>query len=134
MLVEAKAHHGELSEQDYCGAGGANLASISGAMADINRQTGWNLSAAQHYQISNRFAWSWKLASMGIPVILVYLGFLNAEEWSEGKFKGHIDWEKSLREYSKDIVPGTIWNSKVIVGGSFFYPLVGSLTMDISFK
>jgi hypothetical protein len=29
-----------------------------------------------HYQLSNRVAFSWKLASMGLPVVLVYLGFV----------------------------------------------------------
>ena len=41
---------------------------------------GWDLSRDSHYQLSNRFAWSWKIASMGVPVVLVYLGFLNADE------------------------------------------------------
>ncbi len=134
LLVEAKAHHGELIQKDPCGAGGVNLASITGAMNDINKQTGWNLSAEEHYQISNRFAWSWQLASMGVPVILVYLGFLNADEWADDKLKDHNDWEKSVREYSKYIVPYAIWNSKVSAGESYFYPLIRSLTMDISFK
>jgi hypothetical protein len=47
---------------------------------------GWNLSGDLHYQLSNRFAWSWKLASLGIPVVLVYLGFLNANDMSD---QGH---------------------------------------------
>ncbi len=41
---------------------------------------GWNLSRDSHYQLANRFAWAWKLASMGVPVVLVYLGFLGAAE------------------------------------------------------
>lgn len=134
LLIEAKAHHSELSEQDACRADGVNLASITGAMSDINRQTYWDLSADEHYQISNRFAWSWQLASMGVPVILVYLGFLNADEWGDDKFKDHNDWEKSVREYSKDIVPGVVWNSRVSAGKSYFYSLIRSLTMDISFR
>jgi hypothetical protein len=134
LLIEAKAHHGELSEQDACKAGGVNRASITEAMAGINKQTGWNLSAEEHYQISNRFAWSWQLASMGVPVMLVYLGFLNADEWGDDKLKDHDDWKKSVREYSKDIVPGAIWSSKVSAGSSYFYPVIRSLTMDISFK
>jgi hypothetical protein len=40
----------------------------------------WHISRDSHYQISNRFAWSWKLTQLGIPVVLVYLGFLNASD------------------------------------------------------
>ena len=30
----------------------------------------WGLSRDDHYQLSNRFAWCWKLATLGIPVVL----------------------------------------------------------------
>lgn len=33
--------------------------------------------------MSNRFAWAWKLATMEVPVVLVYLGFLNATEMGD---------------------------------------------------
>ena len=41
---------------------------------------GWALSSKRHYQLSNRFAWAWKLADLRLPVVLVYLGFLKANE------------------------------------------------------
>ena len=33
-----------------------------------------------HYSLCNRVAWAWKLAQLGVPVVWVYLGFLNATE------------------------------------------------------
>ena len=47
---------------------------------------GWSLSRDSHYQLANRFAWAWKLADMGLPTILIYLGFLNAAEMKD---QGH---------------------------------------------
>ena len=44
------------------------------------------LSHEHHCQMSNRFAWLWKLAELDDTVILVYLGFLGAVEmrkWGE---------------------------------------------------
>ena len=40
--------------------------------------------------MSNRFAWAWKLASSSVPVVLIYLGFLRADEMRDkGKpFRG----------------------------------------------
>jgi hypothetical protein len=32
-------------------------------------------SIRSHYQLGNRLAFAWKLASLGVPVCLVYLGF-----------------------------------------------------------
>jgi hypothetical protein len=44
---------------------------------------GWTLSRDSHYQLTNRFAWAWKLASMGVPVVLGYLGFQGAAEMKD---------------------------------------------------
>ena len=47
----------------------------------------WGLSRDHHYRFSNRFAWSWKLATFGLLAVLVYLGFLNAQEMAD---EGHL--------------------------------------------
>jgi hypothetical protein len=48
----------------------------------LSEQTGltWALSRDWCYQMSNRFAWAWKLVELGKPVILIYLGFLAYDE------------------------------------------------------
>jgi hypothetical protein len=48
----------------------------------LSKQTGftWALSRDWCYQMSNRFAWAWKLAEFGKPVILIYRGFLAYDE------------------------------------------------------
>ena len=74
LLVEAKAHSAELGESDSCGSKNHGNRerirwAITEAAAGLETATGstWNLSSDSHYQLSNRFAWSWKLASLGIP-------------------------------------------------------------------
>ena len=49
------------------------------ALAD-QTELDWALSHERRYQMANRIAWSRKLTELGYPVILVYLGFLRAEE------------------------------------------------------
>jgi hypothetical protein len=44
------------------------------------RSCPFHISRDNRYQMSNRFAWSWKLASVGVPVVLVYLGFVGAAD------------------------------------------------------
>ena len=69
MLVEAKAHSKELSESGKALGAGTNIENhlrigeaISEVNTDLNRiLAGWNLSRDSHYQLSNRFAWAWKI-------------------------------------------------------------------------
>lgn len=86
LLIEAKAHTEELKVEDRVGAGPRNRARIAKCIKEANAalkswtNLNWALSHEHRYQMANRFAWSWKLADLGYPVILVYLGFLGAEE------------------------------------------------------
>ncbi len=85
ILAEAKAHYGELGSGGGVAKNHQNEKRIRDAIAEANHNLnrisyGWNLTADSHYQLCNRFAWGWKVASLGVPVILVYLGFLNVED------------------------------------------------------
>lgn len=91
VIVEAKAHWKELSEEGKkfgTNTNKENHQRIGDAIQEANSGLGelrgdWNLTRDSHYQISNRFAWAWKLTQLGIPVVLVYLGFLNATEMND---------------------------------------------------
>ena len=73
-----------------------------------------------------RFAWSWKLVSFGIPVVLVYLGFLNAEDMKDqGKiFCSDANWENALRGYSEGVVDNTCWGEWMDFCGVPLLPLI----------
>jgi hypothetical protein len=134
MLVEAKAHVGELKPNDCCGAGNEkNRQRIGVAIADAkqNLGEGWSLSVDSHYQLSNRFAWAWKVASLGVPVVLVYLGFLNANEMVK-PFTSHRAWENCLLTYAHGIVPRHFWNSGALnVNGVPMIPLICSADVNV---
>ena len=69
---------------------------------------GVNISRDTHYQLSNRVAFLWRLISWNIPVILIYLGFINDLTLDPKKFKlfnGVDNWEKELEEYFKGVFP-----------------------------
>ena len=120
ILVEAKAHYDELKKKDSSGSSGENRKSIAQAFDEANcnlhSATGgsWNLALTPRYQLSNRFAWSWKLASLGVPVVLVYLGFLNARDMACDSpiFKSEEDWKRILKNYSKNTVDNTCWEKR----------------------
>jgi hypothetical protein len=136
LLVEAKAHDGELKQDDRCGASMRNFERIGEAINTANDglnklQDGWNLSHESHYQLCNRFAWSWKLATLGIPVVLVYLGFLNADEMRI-PFTDGQSWDNAVRDYARNFIPESVWDSRVMVGNTPFCSLIRSKIIPLN--
>ncbi|WP_394793856.1 hypothetical protein [Armatimonas sp.] len=137
ILIEAKAHEGEL-KADGCGSKNPdNQRQIAAAIADAN--VGWNalgpgfaLSATSHYQLSNRFSFAWKLASMGIPVVLIYLGFLHADEMKPGTILAtDAQWDACVRKKASGIVSTGVWGSTYSVGGTPLTVLLRSTHVGI---
>ncbi len=142
MLVEAKAHHRELSSsgkpEPKTPNGMKNHekigAAIKQASADLNRiKPGWALSRDSHYQLCNRFAWSWKLTKLGVPVILVYLGFLHSDEMADqGKpFADHEAWVRAVRTHAHGLVPESAWDNSLMVNDAPMWPLIRSVEVKL---
>lgn len=144
LLVEAKAHDHELIKEeagktlaaDASEGEQTNHAHIGAAIAWANTPLAastnhqWSLSHKSRYQMSNRCASACKLTELGFPVILVYLGFLNAEEMRKGKSQSplatHHDWETLVKAHSKPLFPAGIWNNQWTVHNQPFIPLIRS--------
>ena len=136
LLVEAKAHAGELSP---AGKGppstpngwrnheriGAAIAEAAGGLGRVTGRT-WAISRDSHYQLSNRFAWTWKLASLGIPVALVYLGFLSAVEMADiGRpFRSEDEWNSVLMDHCDGVVDPRCWGEWHDTGNTPMIPVV----------
>ena len=145
LLVEAKAHTQELIKEET----GKNLkppvtfdarrnhARIGACMQDASlalakdTKRNWGLSRDWNYQMSNRFAWAWKLTELGIPVILVYLGFLNAKEIEKGgiqqPFRSHEEWSSLVTAHSQPLFPEEVWNQPWTVNSQWLIPLIRSV-------
>jgi len=148
LLIEAKAHDAELINETVGkrldeGASQdskANHAKIADAIRSasdgLHAATAmkWQLSRDSHYQMSNRFAWSWKLTELGFPVILVYLGFLKADEMKDkGKpFANDAAWERIVREHSEPLFPPAVWNQPWTCNGQLFIPLIRAAEQPLS--
>lgn len=143
FLVEAKAHLNELPIAGKAAPTTENgrknhertRKAIEDANAAIGRvSSGWCLSRDSHYQLSNRLAWSWKVASLGVPVILVYLGFLSAGEMEDQgpQIASDAEWTKAMHAHSKDVVPITAWGQTLDVNGTSMIPLIRSMRLDLA--
>ena len=132
LLVEAKAHSKEMLKGEKCSAKEPNRTRIECALTEANAGLGkltggsWQLSAWRYYQLSNRFAWSWKLAKLGVPTVLLYIGFLNAQEMRAdgGLFQSKNDWRDTLLEHYRDVVHEICWDKTLDVGGTPLVPLI----------
>ena len=138
LLVEAKAHGNELSAAGKSLPGTDNgwknherigLA-IAESSSELRRVSGgnWSLSRDDRYQLGNRFAWSWKIAALGTPVILVYLGFLGAEDMGgDGPlFRTHDDWVDAVRRHAAGAVDESCWEKRLQVQDVPLFALIRS--------
>ena len=133
ILVEAKAHHGELEPGGKPKGGNPeNDAKIRDAIAEANGKLNaimpdWHLTADSHYQLCNRFAWGWKVASLGVPVVLVYLGFLNVTDMPGCRLlTTSEEWTHAMYKHAEGIVPREAWGKEFHINGTPLIPLIRS--------
>ncbi len=147
LLVVAKAHEEELNKE----AAGRFIdadstpdrrvshemigVAIAEACAGLERATSLpcKITRDSHYQMANRFAWAWKLTQLGIPVVLVYLGFLNADEMvDKGRpFASHQDWENLVKAHSETLISVAMWNQRWDCDGQALVPLIRTIQQPL---
>ena len=133
-LVEAKAHVREFTNEDG-GQRGQNAGNqeritqaIEEARAGLSLCTpGVWISSGNWYQFSNRIAFAWKLASHGIPTVLIYLGFLNDNGIGNDPLRDHEHWRETVLQSTHDIFPATLWERSVDINGTPLWFLIRSL-------
>ncbi len=117
LLVEAKAHIDELKNEEKGKQLDHNASenskenheqigqAIDAANENLKTQVSEiNISRDKCYQLSNRIAHAWWLANQGIPVVLVYLGFLNCKDMIDGKrllFTKDEEWQECFRNHAQ---------------------------------
>ncbi|MDD2673919.1 MAG: hypothetical protein PHF81_03465 [Flavobacterium sp.] len=128
LLVEAKAHKSEFSrskkqlpknkQPDNKPSEGSEInhlnieARIKEASDNLNaKNTGFNISTTSHYQLSNRVASAWRLNQMGVPVVLLYLGFTGDTYFKKDYFQDNALWRQEFTKYIDSVVPSAFINN-----------------------
>jgi hypothetical protein len=129
VLVEAKANHRELNptgkrlRKESSSRSTDNHKRIGEAIQEAN--LGWrpidgrvNISRDSHYQLANRLAFTWKLGTLGIPVVLVYLGFTGDEGIRDvgPPFADEEDWRWALSTYLEGVWPPDLLEKRIDLG------------------
>jgi hypothetical protein len=72
------------------------------------------------------------LTQLGFPVVLVYLGFLNADEMADQSepFRTAGDWEREVLQHTP-AVPTNAWERRHTLNGVPFVALVKSLDVGL---
>lgn len=142
LLVEAKAHDQEPDASGKREGNPENHERIAAAIAAANDGLnavvpGWNLSRDRCYQLSNRFAWGWKLATLGVPVVLVFLGIIGADEMATGgrrSFQTSDEWRRLLLDHSERVVPARVWGTHIDVNGTPLFPVIRSVRQEFTIE
>ncbi len=137
VLVEAKAHVQELkSDGKKCGPSEGSQANhkqikkaiqeACAALCDTDPQS--CISCDSCYQLANRLAFAWKLASLGIPTVLMYLGFIGDNGISNGgePFRDETHWERIFAEYAHKTAPEALFEREIDCGAASTWFLVRS--------
>jgi hypothetical protein len=71
---------------------------------------------------------------MGIPVVLVYLGFVGAMEVNDlgEPFADLADWSRFVLQHSRNIVPHHAWGWNITIGKSTIAPLIRVWKEDLA--
>jgi len=129
LLVEAKGHISELSDvgkplaKDASDNSFQNDRQIDRAIQMANQNLDIEISKDHSYQLSNRIAHAWWLASKGIPTLLLYIGFKDCQ-YATGKnyeiFKFDSDWDSCFKEHLKGVNGLRLLNKWTSSGASEF--------------
>jgi hypothetical protein len=69
------------------------------------------------------------------PVVLVYLGFLGAQEMGLGAqapFANPQAWISLVKKHSSTLFPEEIWNNQWDLHGQAFFPLIRSINCPLN--
>jgi hypothetical protein len=144
ILVEAKAHKTELSpagkpcpsreKPDQQERSEKNHARIARAIAEANSALqasvpGILLRRDACYQLSNRIAFAWKLASLGIPTALIYLGFIGDDRigTDDHRLRTPSDWYSAFDAHTAEHFPADQQGRQIDCGAAGFWLLVRDL-------
>ena len=151
LLVEAKAHEHELNSngkkpprktrsKEPTPEAWQNHARIGSAIAEAQQflcgvDQAFRISRDSNYQLSNRVAFAWKLASLGVPVILVYLGFVGDHGLSGSCrwFRTAADWSQCFVRHASAVLPPEIIGRRISCGtADFFIHLASREVLSLS--
>lgn len=139
VLVEAKANvpelsaSGKLPRPDASPASRDNHERIGAAIAEARAglqllSPATRISRDSHYQLSHRVAFAWKLATLGLPTVLVYLGFCGDDGIADvgEPFRDAAHWNEVFAAHAHSLIPENLFERRLDCGAAPAWLLVRS--------
>lgn len=143
VLVEAKANVPELSllgkavTKDASERSRQNHEHIGAAIDEAalalgGPNAGVRFSRDRSYQLSNRLAFAWRLASLGLPVVLVYLGFTGDADIADvgEPLRDDAHWQGLFAGHLAEVAPAEWLNQRVVTEAAPFWVLARSIPVQ----
>jgi hypothetical protein len=144
LLVEAKAHANEFDCKGKARTLGKawdsqtrtdenhdriGLAIEEASIALSHAYPGISISRDRCYQLSNRIAMAWKLASIGVPSTLVFLGFTGDSEIAKAGsyFADDAHWQLAFDSYASSSIPQKYLDRELSAGAASFRVIARSV-------
>lgn len=137
VLVEAKANKTELKVEgkslnaDATAKSKANDGHIRAAVDEACRGLrclgpDLTITCDSHYQLANRLAFTWKLATLGIPTVLIYLGFYGDIGIADAgpPFKDGEDWSQTFKDHAATAQCAPLFEKRLDCGAAPAWMLV----------
>ncbi len=131
VLIEAKANVSELktsgkllaprASQASCDNHDRIAAAITEACLQLRQISPMTrISRDSHYQLSNRVAFTWKLASLGLNTVLVYLGFCGDDGIADvgEPIKDPVHWNEVFAAYAHSLIPEDLFERRIDCGAA----------------
>jgi hypothetical protein len=139
VLVEAKANVPELStsgklldpnaSQESCDNHDRIGAAITEACLQLRRTSPMTcISRDSHYQLSNRVAFTWKLATLGLNTVLVYLGFCGDDGIADvgEPIRDAAHWNEVFAAHAHSLIPEDLFERRINCGAASMWLQVRS--------
>jgi hypothetical protein len=62
--------------------------------------------------------WLWHLAELGVPTVLLYLGFTKDQHFRSDCFRSPDHWRQVMNEYAGAVMPSNVIGRIVKFGGT----------------
>lgn len=99
------------------------------------QEPGVGISTKSSYQLSNRVAHAWWFAHHGIPVVLVYLAFLNDERMADQglPIKDDQDWRRWFWSHARESLPESFGERWVSCGPASLFLALRTRDMPVGY-
>ena len=94
----------------------------------LGQLPGLDISRDRHYQLSNRLAFTWKLGSLGVPSVLLYLGFTGDDGIRDAgePLKNEAHWQQVFEQHLRDVGLEGVDTQPISTGDAPFWLLCRS--------